>query len=65
MCSPMPNLSDEQLAALSEQATNDFRPCDECGEPVNVLEQWQQVVEGGAAIAKGHQSCIEAEWGPA
>lgn len=41
------------------------RPCDECGVPVPILEQWQQVVEGGAAIAKGHRACIEGQWGPA
>jgi len=41
-----------------------IRACDECGETVPPLELWQQPVEGGAGMAYGHRSCIEAEWGP-
>ena len=43
----------------------EYRDCDECGEPVPYLEQYQQVVEGGSGLAKGHRHCIEEAWGPA
>ena len=38
--------------------------CSECGKPVPALEEWEQPVEGGAGLARGHRSCIETNWGP-
>ena len=38
--------------------------CVECGQPVSTAEEWEQPVEGGAGVARGHRACIEAQWGP-
>ena len=60
-------MDDDREVESIQRVTRKTAPggrCNECHQPYRRDEEYTQVVEGGAGIARGHRECIEAAWGP-